>query len=137
MYKVGGEDKGSPLSLDSELLLYVAQKVTKVNMEEPSILSQHDVIIVAISNPKNIGGNTEGGARERKPFDSLRHILKDRVLLLEPVSENTFLPYRCHTDFDLNFAQGGSICQGIGMKAVEMDDGIKIKGGEPYLAQTQ
>jgi hypothetical protein len=68
--KVWRKDEWSSLALDTKLFLKVTQEVSKIYVEESTISSTHDVIIVAITDTEYIRSNAIASARQDEVLDS-------------------------------------------------------------------
>ncbi len=91
---------------DAELLLVVAEKVAKVNVEDLALAVDHDVVGVPVANPEDEGGDAVARATKGERLDRLVHVVL--VLLPDPLVQLR----RVHLDggqpggFLLNFVNG-------------------------------
>ncbi len=56
------EHEGRAVATEVTESLGVAEKLGEVNMEEMAGLLDHDVIVVAVANAQDVGGNAVAGA---------------------------------------------------------------------------
>lgn len=80
----GSEHKGGFLALEHPELFEVAQKVTKVNVEQVAVFGQHDVVIVSIADAQHVGGHAVAGARNGECLDGACKLLVGGVVLAQP-----------------------------------------------------
>ena len=50
--------EGDPFPVDAKLLLVVSQEVTKVNVEDLTVLIDHDVVRMSVPDAQDEGGHT-------------------------------------------------------------------------------
>lgn len=78
------QNKGLPLPLDAELLLEVAQYMSKVNVEQLAVLHNHNVIGVTVSNPQDVGGHAVSSTGKSELMDCLIEQCLGRVVVFQP-----------------------------------------------------
>jgi len=77
------EDESSSLTIDTKFLLEVPQKVSKVDVEQVTILGHHDVSIMSIADSKDKSCYAVARARRNKVFNSIVVILNKPLILLD------------------------------------------------------
>lgn len=84
IYKIMRQDKRLTFPLDTKLLLEMSKNVTKVNMEQLTILHHHDVIRVTVSNTQNISGYTITSTGECELMDRFIKKSVSGVVIFQP-----------------------------------------------------
>mmetsp|Transcript_33536 Transcript_33536/g.75901 ORF Transcript_33536/g.75901 Transcript_33536/m.75901 type:complete len:259 (-) Transcript_33536:597-1373(-) len=69
--KVGRHHERRPLALDAKLGLEVSEKVTEIDVEEVAGLRKHDVVVVAIADSHDVGGDAVAGEGHAKRLHRL------------------------------------------------------------------
>lgn len=77
---VGGQHEGRPVPLDGAKHLSVSQDTAKVYVEHVTRLADHDVVIVAVTDAKDVCSNAEPCTRVSEVLDCLKD--KEKQMLI-------------------------------------------------------
>ena len=61
-----------PLPLEVAKHLRVSEELAKVDVEHVTRVFDHDVIVVSVADPQQVGGDTVAGTGRREVLDGLR-----------------------------------------------------------------
>ena len=106
IHHVGCQNKWCSVTLEIAKHLSISQEFSKVNMKQMAALFHHNVVIVPVTNPQNVGHHAVSGTRAREIIDRARKFQLRGVMFDQVFGNGRILETPCHAPVThyLNFS---------------------------------